>query len=161
MIKIKKGKSRTFPLVTGVGPVGFDLAPDGNVAFTDFITGAVRKLVYSPNNKAPTAKIFANPTSGPGPNMLVNFSALDSTDPDGDPLQYDWDFDDGSPHDTSGGSVSHVYTANGELQREADDHRRQRGHRSGAGQRSWSATRVRRRPWSAPTRPPSRRPERR
>jgi glucose/arabinose dehydrogenase len=114
VIKIKKGRSKTFPLVTGVGPVGFDTAPDGNVAFTDFITGAVRKLVYSPNNKAPTAKIFASPTSGPGPNMLVNFSALDSTDPDGDPLQYDWDFDDGSPHDTSGGSVSHVYTANGE-----------------------------------------------
>jgi glucose/arabinose dehydrogenase len=114
VIKLKKGKAKTTPLVTGVAPVGFDLAPDGNLAFTDFITGAVRKLVYSPNNKAPTAKVFASPTSGPGPNMLVNFSALDSTDPDGDPLSYDWDFDDGSPHDTSGGSVSHVYTANGE-----------------------------------------------
>jgi len=113
LIKLKKGKAKTTPLVTGVAPVAFDFAPDGNLVFVDFITGAVRKLVYSPNNKAPTAKIFADPTSGPGPNMTVNFSALDSSDPDGDVLTYDWDFDDGTPHDTSGGSVSHTYTANG------------------------------------------------
>ena len=44
--------------------------------------------------------------------LNVNFDASDSTDADLDPLTYDWDFGDGSPHG-SGPTTSHTYTTPG------------------------------------------------
>ena len=113
LLKINKGKAKTTPLISGIAPVELKLGPDGNLHFVDFITGAVRKLVYSPNNKAPTARIFASPTSGPGPNMVVNFSALDSSDPDGNSLSYRWDFDGDGVIDSTNASDTFIYTGNG------------------------------------------------
>jgi glucose/arabinose dehydrogenase len=112
LIDVKK-KAKATPLIGGIAPVELKLGPDGNLHFVDFITGAVRKLVYSPNNKAPTARIFASPTSGPGPNMTVNFSALDSSDPDGNSLSYRWDFDDDGVVDSTSASDSFTFTGNG------------------------------------------------
>ena len=48
----------------------------------------VRRITYTgPANRAPTADIQASPTFGPA-NLRVNFDARDSTDPDGDPLDF-------------------------------------------------------------------------
>lgn len=74
--------------------------------------GEVRRIAFTGTaNRAPTAVAAANPTSGPAP-LDVSFSSTGSSDPDGDPLTYDWDFGDGSPHSTSA-SPSHTYTAAG------------------------------------------------
>jgi PKD repeat protein len=41
----------------------------------------------------------------------VNFSAMDSLDPNGNPMLYTWDFDDGSPAETTSNvTITHNYT---------------------------------------------------
>jgi glucose/arabinose dehydrogenase len=107
----KKGKVRISAVANGVVPVDLELAPDGNLAFVDYLDGTIRELVYSPANKAPQPQISATPSSGLSP-LHVAFSAAGSTDPDGDALIYDWDFGDGSPH-SSAAAPTHNYTVNG------------------------------------------------
>jgi glucose/arabinose dehydrogenase len=72
--------------------------------------GEVRRIAYVGSaNRAPTAKMTATPTSGPAP-LAVSFDGRGSTDPDGDPLTYSWNFGDGSPAG-SGATTSHTYAA--------------------------------------------------
>jgi ELWxxDGT repeat protein len=58
------------------------------------------------------------PTAAPGNSYLgpleICFNGTGSSDPDGDPLIYSWDFGDGSPPDTnSGAEPCHTYTEAG------------------------------------------------
>jgi glucose/arabinose dehydrogenase len=89
---------------------GVDLltAPDGNIAYVDD-TG-VHEIVYGPGNRAPSVTATATPSSVQA-TLDVTFHA-NGTDPDSDPLSYDWDFGDGSPHG-SGANPSHSYTSAG------------------------------------------------
>jgi len=90
-----------------------DFAPEGEAAVVCFAADpagsgiyfidyneqsgiAVRRIVYT-NNEPPAAAAAADPTYGPAP-LSVQFSSAGSTDPEGHPLTYDWDFGDGGPH---------------------------------------------------------------
>jgi glucose/arabinose dehydrogenase len=102
---------------TGWVGVDLELAPDGNLVYVDFTdgsegTGRVVKVSYDPSNLAPVANATASPTSGPVP-LTVQFQGDGSSDPDGDPLTYDWDFGDGSPH-SSAANPSHTYASTGD-----------------------------------------------
>jgi PKD repeat protein len=66
---------------------------------------AVQKIF--PGNQPPVAVMEATPESGLPP-LMVNFSAAGSTDPEGDPLSYHWDFGDGNS--ATGMDASHTYT---------------------------------------------------
>lgn len=77
------------------GPVEILTGPDGTIYYIDIIAGALRNIVYSDENQAPRAYADATPTSGDSP-LLVNFSSNGSFDPDGDPVTFLWNFDDGS-----------------------------------------------------------------
>jgi glucose/arabinose dehydrogenase len=75
--------------------------------------GQVRRVAYTGAvNRAPTASIAANPTSGAAP-LTVSFNGGGSSDPDaGDTLTYIWNFGDGSPtSETSSPTTSHTYAA--------------------------------------------------
>jgi PKD repeat protein len=77
--------------------------------------GEVHRVVYTGNaNRAPTAAMTANPTSGQLP-LVVEFDASGSTDPDsGDTLaSYIWDFADGSTQTTTTPTTSHTYSTKG------------------------------------------------
>jgi glucose/arabinose dehydrogenase len=87
---------------------GIDLlnAPDGNLAYID--NDGVHEIVYGPGNHAPT--VTAAGTTDPAP-LTADFTST-ASDPDGDAINYDWDFGDGTPHSNSA-NPTHVYASPG------------------------------------------------
>ncbi len=75
-------------------------------------TGSVVRIAYSPNNSTPIAVATATPTFGASP-LKVTFKGSDSSDPDGDPLKYEWDFGDGSAKSTVKDPPVHTYKNGG------------------------------------------------
>ncbi|MEZ4775528.1 MAG: PQQ-dependent sugar dehydrogenase [Bacteroidia bacterium] len=76
--------------------------------YVDYYAKEVRKIVYAPANLPPTAVAMADTNFGPGP-LTVQFDGSNSSDPDNDPLLFSWDFDDGSPLNTSI-SPQHIFS---------------------------------------------------
>jgi glucose/arabinose dehydrogenase/PKD repeat protein len=73
--------------------------------------GEVRRISAVSGNRSPVAAIAAAPSSGPLP-LTVRFNGGGSSDPDNDPLTYEWAFGDGAPAAT-GVIVSHTYSTAG------------------------------------------------
>jgi glucose/arabinose dehydrogenase len=101
--------------------VDLEVGPDGSLYYLlysksteeeGYITdGAVYKIQFATANRTPKAVVSARPTSGIAP-LEVSFDGSGSSDSDGDPLSYTWDFGDESPI-TKGVTASHTYTTNG------------------------------------------------
>jgi glucose/arabinose dehydrogenase/PKD repeat protein len=110
------------PFIEGAAfPVDLQIGPDGDlfyvaIAGSDGLGGTLRRIEYFVDNKPPTARIEAGPTSGVAP-LTVNFDASTSSDPDaGDTLTYAWDLDgDGAYDDGTAPQVSYTYSAPGEV----------------------------------------------
>ena len=104
-------------------PIDIEFGPDGSLYVLDYGDGFFRanpdaglyRIDYSPGNKAPTARISADPISSSGVPLTVDFDGSDSTDPEGGALTYEWDFTgdgtfdatgvDGDPHLHDAGQV--------------------------------------------------------
>ncbi|MEK7324189.1 MAG: PQQ-dependent sugar dehydrogenase, partial [Chloroflexota bacterium] len=100
---------------TGLGAssaVHLTFGPDGasqSLYYTTYTGGGqVRRVAYTAtDNRSPVAVISASPAYGPLP-LTVNFDGSASSDADGNPITYEWNFGDGATG--SGVSPSHTYT---------------------------------------------------
>lgn len=92
------------------GPVEFVTGPEGNVYFLGIYTGTLKKIGYTLGNRQPLAVIGATPTSGFSP-LTINFSSAGSSDPDGNPLTYLWNF--GNNATSSLANPTYTYNVNG------------------------------------------------
>jgi glucose/arabinose dehydrogenase len=107
--------------VTGLeegGPVAMIFGPSAGTQALYYTTyaagGQVRRIAaVAGTNRSPIASAAASPRFGPTP-LAVRFDASASTDPDGDPLTFEWDFNDGSPHGTTA-IVTHTYATAGQF----------------------------------------------
>jgi glucose/arabinose dehydrogenase len=93
------------------GLVDLEIGPDGLLYKIDILTGELHRFRYSAANTPPRAMASADPHEGYPP-LSVRFSSVGSGDPDGDTLQYTWDFGDGSPLSNEA-HPEHTYTTAG------------------------------------------------
>ena len=97
------------PVFTAVGgPTKFAAAPNGDIVYSDILSGNLRRLSYSAGNTAPVAK---GTTSTNPDTRTVSFDGSASVDYDNDALKYDWNFGDGTTAADAGPKVSHAYAA--------------------------------------------------
>jgi glucose/arabinose dehydrogenase len=112
------GYTRTA-FATGLGnssAVAMTFGPHGTTQalyYTSYAGGGeIRRIAYADtSNTPPSAVSVATPTHGALP-LDVGFSASGSSDVDGDPLTYEWNFGDGSPIATTV-APHHTYTTKG------------------------------------------------
>ena len=91
---------------TGAIAVGFAVNPTSpGLYYADF-GGEIRKITYLTSNGAPTAVASLDNRYGPAP-LTVQFTGSASTDPEGKPLTYLWNFGDGTS--SSQANPSHVF----------------------------------------------------
>jgi hypothetical protein len=111
--KVVSGSSGTLTFGSSVpASIGGKLTAAGAVvsSATDQFNGAVARAwigrvpTTPPANQAPTADAGVPSCAG----LTCSFSGVDSTDPENDALTYDWDFGDGTSHE-SGATTSHTY----------------------------------------------------
>ncbi|GAA3248679.1 PQQ-dependent sugar dehydrogenase [Dactylosporangium siamense] len=115
-----RGAIDTFPW-GGKQVMDMQFGPDGALYVLDYGTGyfngdansALYRYDYvGGGNRAPTAVAGANKTSGAAP-LAVTFSSAGSSDPEGGPLTYSWDFDGNGTQDSTAANPSYTYTTNG------------------------------------------------
>jgi glucose/arabinose dehydrogenase len=94
--------------------------PDGALYYVDlgysdiggtFGVSKIRRIRFVSGNQAPVASASANPTSGPAP-LEVSFSGAGSSDPEGQPLTYQWTFGDGQT--STAANPVHTYARAGQ-----------------------------------------------
>ena len=112
---------QNFALGTGYRrPMDLDFGPDGALYVIEWGSGfngnnadsGVYRVDYIAGDKAPVAAATASVTSGLAP-LAVNFSSAGSSDPEGGPVTYAWDFTSDGTTDSTAANPSFTYTANG------------------------------------------------
>ena len=89
----------------------------------------IHRISFVGSNQPPVAQASANPTSGPTP-LVVNFSSAGSSDPEGQPLTYAWNFGDNTT--STAANPTHTYNIAGPLSGPAHGIRRSEFHDLGA-----------------------------
>ena len=105
-------QAQTF-VEAAAGPTYLTIGPGGDLFYTDFDGGTIRRVRYTLSNQSPTASFTATPTSGDAP-LTVQFDGTASSDPEGGALTFEWDLDgDGSFDDGTNPTASFIYDTSG------------------------------------------------
>lgn len=104
-------------------PMDLEFGPDGALYVLDYGDGFFRqnpdaglyRIDYAEGNKAPTAVIEADRTSGQAP-LAVTFDATGSSDPENGGLTYQWDLDGDGAFDATGPTASRTYPGTGQFE---------------------------------------------
>jgi glucose/arabinose dehydrogenase len=97
-------------------PVSICQGPDGALYYVDIGAlsapggGTIRRVRNPGANRPPVVSASANPVAGQPP-LMTSFSSAGTSDPEGDPLTYAWDFGDGAT--STQPSPVHTYAASG------------------------------------------------
>lgn len=102
-------------------PIDMEFGPDGSLYVLDYGDGFFRanpdaglyKISYAEGNKSPQARFTATPLSSSTAPLTVDFDAALSSDPEGDAITYEWDFDGNGTFDATGVTASTTYTTLG------------------------------------------------
>ncbi|TLQ42756.1 ThuA domain-containing protein [Streptomyces marianii] len=103
---------------TGTQIMDMSFGPDGALYVLDYGTAwfggdehsALYRIENATGGRSPVAEATAGQTSGKAP-LRVAFSSAGTTDADGDPLTYSWDFGDGGTSTAT--DPTHTYRKNG------------------------------------------------
>lgn len=87
-------------------PVDIHLGPTGRLHFASIVNGTLYELVH---NSAPSGRPRSIPSVVSMNGLTVNFSSAQSSDPNGDPLSYFWDFDQDGRVDSTVANPSFTY----------------------------------------------------
>ncbi|WP_422769887.1 ricin-type beta-trefoil lectin domain protein [Plantactinospora sp. WMMC1484] len=112
------------PVLAGmqfVHPIDMEFGPDGSLYLLEYgngyfsgdVAAGLYKINYVAGGRSPTAVASVNRDNGLAP-LQVSFSSAGSSDPDGDPLTYAWDFDSNGTVDSTAANPTHTYTSNGD-----------------------------------------------
>lgn len=90
-----------FPFATDAGlypGVDMQIGPDGALYYVsmfsdDYGPGSIHRVDYYSGNQPPIARLSADPEWGTEASLETHLDASESSDPDGDPLAYEWDLD--------------------------------------------------------------------
>jgi glucose/arabinose dehydrogenase len=105
----------TFAAGLAGGAVALEAGPGGDLFYVDHDLGRLQRIGYESGNRSPVARATATPNSGPTP-LLVQLDGSGSSDPDGDPLTYAWDFDLNGSVDSTLVSPTRTFTGSGPQQ---------------------------------------------
>lgn len=105
--------------------VDIEEGPDESLYYADLFgdeeygPGAIHKITYAPG--APTARLSADPPYGTTLPLHVTFDAGESSDPDEDTLEFDWDLDSNGSFETHGGETRTRQFTKAELEKAEED----------------------------------------
>lgn len=95
--------------------VDLKVGPDGSLWYVTYYPGRLYRVTFSGTNQVPSATASSNGVKGVEP-LNVQFSSAGSSDPEGQPLSYLWNFGDGTtstePNPNHTFSQKGVYTVN-------------------------------------------------
>jgi cytochrome c len=102
-------------------PMDMDFGPDGALYvleygdgyFSDNPEAQLARIDYTRGNRTPTVKVAATPSNSPTAPLTVTFSSAGTMDPDGDNLQYQWDFNADGVVDSTSANPTYTYTTLG------------------------------------------------
>jgi glucose/arabinose dehydrogenase len=112
-----------LPSFTFKGPMDMEFGPDGALYTLEYGKGfflespdaQLARIDYVRGGRTPIPEVSAEPTNGPTP-LTVEFSSAGTSDPDGDRLTYQWDFDADGDFDSTQASPTFTYEENGVYQ---------------------------------------------
>ncbi|WP_155361820.1 carbohydrate-binding protein [Acrocarpospora macrocephala] len=117
------GTIEAFPW-SGTQVMDMEFGPDGALYVLDYGTGwfggdansALYRIEYNSGTtgQAPIARASATPASGNAP-LTVQFSSAGTSDPDGNPITYAWDFTTNGSTDSTAANPSFTYASNGQF----------------------------------------------